>query len=217
MIAWLLIVGALQSGMVRVAGGEFTPLFAAPGQPVVRVAAFAMDTVAVSQAQFQAFARKYPQYAVRGMGSSATLPATNVSWKAANAYCRARGARLPTTYEWEYVARADEKRRDATGDASFRQRILELTMKNRGSNRIGSGLRNVFGIRDLHGGVWEWTHDYNGHLGEHHGHGQSTTQCASGTVQTGDPHDYAAFMRYSFRATADAERGAGNVGFRCAL
>jgi formylglycine-generating enzyme required for sulfatase activity len=217
MIAWLLLVAGLQTGMVRVAGGEFKPLYATPGQPVVQVTAFAIDTVAVSQAQFTQFARRHPQFAVPGMGNSAALPATKVSWKAANAYCQARGARLPSTYEWEYLARADEKRRNASGDASFRQRILELTMKNKPGNRIGGGLRNVFGVRDLHGGVWEWTHDYSGHLGAHHGHGQSTTQCASGTVQTGDASDYAAFMRYSFRSTADADRGASNVGFRCAV
>ena len=97
MIAWLLLVAGMQTGMVRVAGGEFKPLYATPGQPVVQVGAFAIDSVAVSQAQFTVFARKHSQFAVKGMGSSASLPATRVSWAAANAYCKARGARLPTT------------------------------------------------------------------------------------------------------------------------
>ncbi|HET9440342.1 MAG TPA: formylglycine-generating enzyme family protein [Longimicrobiales bacterium] len=217
MLAWLVLVAGLQPGMVRIAGGEFKPLYAMPGHPVAHVSAFAIDTVSVSQAQFLAFTRQQPRWAIKGMGASTTLPATRVSWSAAAAYCKARGARLPTTYEWEYVARADEKRRDAGGDGSFRQRLLELTMKNRGSNRIGGGLRNIWRVRDLHGGVFEWTHDYNGHLDSSHKHGASMPHCASGTVQTGDPSDYAAFMRYSFRSTADADAGAGNVGFRCAV
>ena len=218
MLAALLLAAAtgLQPGMTRIAGGEFTPLYATPGQPAVRVAGFAIDTIPTTEAQFAAFAQRHTRFSFAGMGRSTTRAATRVSWEAAEAYCRARGARLPTTYEWEYVARADESNRDASRRSSFRKRVLELALRTGSNAAIGLGFRTVWGVRDLHGVVFEWTHDYNGHLGAHHGHSGSTMMCASGTVQTGDASDYAAFIRYSFRSTADADRGAGNVGFRCA-
>jgi formylglycine-generating enzyme len=217
MIAALLLMAALQPGMARVAGGEFKPLYATPGRPVVHVASFAMDTLPVSEAQFASFVARQPKWRAASRGGSATRAVRNVSWEAAEAFCRARGARLPTTFEWEYAARADEKRSDASRDPSFRQRVLDLVMRAGSEPRMGRGIRNSWGVRDLHGGVFEWTHDYNAHLGAHHGHGKMMTMCASGTVQTGDAGDYAAFFRYSFRSTADGTRGAGNVGFRCAV
>jgi formylglycine-generating enzyme len=202
----------LQSGMARIEAGTFSPLFRNPGETRVAIAAFAIDTVPVSQAQFLAFAKKHPRLApqfLKNATSSATMPATRVSWYAAEAYCKARGARLPTTNEWEYVALASEKQRNASGQPAFRQRALELAMKADPRRfMIGSGMRNAWGVRDIHGGLTEWTHDFG-----HHKHGAS---CAAGTVQTGDGSDYAAFMRYSFRSSTEAGATAGNVGFRCA-
>jgi formylglycine-generating enzyme required for sulfatase activity len=202
----------LQRGMVRIEAGMFRPLFRNHGETNVRIAGFAIDTVPVSQSQFRAFAQRNPHLAPQFLGnatSSPSMPATRVSWFAAEAYCKARGARLPTTNEWEYVALASESQRNASGQPAFRQRVLELAMRvDPRRFKIGTGLRNVWGVRDTHGGVTEWTHDFG-----HHKHGAS---CAAGTVQTGDGSDYAAFMRYSFRSATEAGATAGNVGFRCA-
>jgi sulfatase modifying factor 1 len=129
MLAALLLAAALQPGMARIAGGEFKPLYALPGQPIVRVTAFAIDTIPVSEAQFATFARQHSQWSFAGMGNSASRAATGMSWHAADAYCRSRKGRLPTTYEWEYVARADERERDATPSHRFRQRLLQLAMR----------------------------------------------------------------------------------------
>ena len=51
---------------------------------------------------------------VANAGSALQRPVTSVTWSAARAYCAAEGTRLPTTAEWEYVAAADERHRDAT-------------------------------------------------------------------------------------------------------
>ena len=240
-LAWTLIPLAVSAGgiprvprgMARVTAGSFEPLYRDAGRSAVRVAAFAVDTVAVSQADFMAFVARNPkwargavspkladpQYLSRG-GEAASRPATEVSWHAATAYCSARGARLPTTSEWEYAARADETARDAAAGSAFKQRALELALGAKpGAFRLGSGLRNVWGIRDLHGGITEWTSDVNPAFGHaHHNHaGAHDASCASGTVETGDGSDYAAFMRYAFRRNARPDMTAPNVGFRCAV
>ena len=220
------------AGMVRIEAGQYRPLRSA-GHGAVRVNAFAIDTIMVSYASFHAFARAHPRWAASNV--SATLadrdylkernpaqaslrPVTFVPWHAAQAYCQARGARLPTTAEWEYLARADERERNAADHAGFRQRALELAMSARPAEfLIGSGLRNVWRVRDLHGGPFEWTQDFSGSAtGERpHLHAPGAT-CGSGAVDTGDASDYAAFLRDAFRSASSARTSAGNITFRCA-
>lgn len=205
-------------GMAPIDGGTFKPLYATAGHRAVQVAPFAIDTVAVSESAFAAFIAQHPRWSLGRTLSNPRKPVTGVTWHAAAAYCSARGARLPTTYEWEYVARANETNRNAAATSSFKQRALELAIKARpASFLLGSGLRNVWGVRDLHGGIAEWTADFNATAHAHnHGKHVPSMTCASGTVETGDPSDYAAFMRYSLRRTLDVNTSAGNVGFRCA-
>lgn len=218
-------------GMAPIAAGSFRPLYAQPGETIVRVAAFRLDTVPVSQADFLAFVSAHPKWQaqrvpalfadanyLRGYRNDALRPAVNVSWFAANAYCKARGARLPTTNEWEYAARADEKRRDAASPA-FKQRVLELAMSADDTYRIGRGLRSVWGVRDLHGGVSEWTADFHtifAGTDSRRSHGERALNCSAGAIDTGDASDYAAFMRYAQRATSNARTTSPNIGFRCA-
>ena len=225
---------AAPRGMVRIEAGSFRPLYAQPGEKIVHVAAFALDTVPVSQAGFLAFVRQQPRWAkgkvpglfadaqyLQRMTGSAEHAVTSVSWFAAEAYCKARGARLPTTSEWEYVARASETQRSAVEQPDFKQRVLDMALARRaGSFRIGSGLRNVWGVRDLHGGIGEWTLDFHTIFGDtdsrRSGHTDRTMTCAAGAVETGDASDYAAFMRYAFRAGASGRTTSTQVGFRCA-
>ena len=91
----------------------------------------------------------------------ARQPVTQVSWFAASAYCEARGARLPRWYEWEFAAAASATRPDARDDPAWRQQILDWYSKSaRGALPVvGASPANYFGIRDLHGVVWEWVED----------------------------------------------------------
>jgi sulfatase modifying factor 1 len=221
-------------GMVRIEAASFRPLYWRPGEELARVRAFAIDTVPVSQASFLAFTRRVPRWAkgqasasvadanyLEGISDDPRRPVTNVSQFAAAAYCSARAARLPTTTEWEYVARASERSRDAGSDPAFRQRTLELALAAEPSQFvIGSGFRNVWGVRDLHGGVNEWTADFQtmvgGKGGAHAAHEKPASTCSAGVSETGDSGDYSAFLRHSFRQTAQPRTGAPNLGFRCA-
>jgi len=222
------------AGMARIEGGRFRPLLARTADDALQLASFAIDTMPVSHASFARFVRANPEWA-RGRVPSeladegylqvlksplplGVRPATQVSRFAAAAYCQARAARLPTTDEWEYVARASESDRNAAAGSAFRERALRLALAaDPGSYLLGSGFRNAWGVYDLHGGINEWTLDAQrrGHDEAHAGH-KAAPSCGSGSTQSDQTNDYAAFLRFSFRSALSARTTAPNLGFRCA-
>ncbi len=231
--------------MVRVPGGDYLPFFeksAGKGKTWVasipgRVAAFRLDVFPVTNGQFLDFVRQHPEwrrsrvkplFADRGYLAkwrsdlklaeawAASEPVTNVSWFAAEAYCEARGLRLPTTEQWEY-ALADQGR----DQALVAQRSLAwFSAPNpRHLDAVGRGAPNGFGLYDLVGLVWEWTLDNNSFMT---GTEQRNTSgeddaafCGSGSIGVRDAADYPAFMRYALRTSLKAAYTVDNVGFRC--
>jgi len=154
----------------------------ADNAPVV-VDAFRMRVTPVSKGEFQRFVANRPQWQrgkiartfadatyLQDWKTSLALagpdepdrPAVNVSWFAAQEFCESEGGRLPTWYEWEYVAAADATRRDARADPAWLARILGwyATSTHAGLPAVG-GAANVYGARDMHGLVWEWVDDFN--------------------------------------------------------
>ena len=224
--------------MARIPGGSYVPLFA-NGRRTVTVRGFALDRYPVTRAEYLAFVTAQPRWrrgtarrALAGAGYLATwpsatsagsdaerLPATEVSWFAARAYCAWRGKRLPSTDEWEYAARASETSRDASRDAAFTARLLELYLA-RGRRAVGSTFRNAYGVWDLHGLVWEWTEDFNSLLVSTDSRATSGRDhalfCAAGVIGATDPANYPALLRYGFRAALDGRTTTERLGFRCA-
>jgi sulfatase modifying factor 1 len=205
------------------------------------VAAFDMDTYPVTNAEYLAFVHQHPQWrksqAKKLFVDSSYLahwkgdlelgelappesPVVNVSWFAARAYLRTRDKDLPTVDQWEYVAAASETRADASRDPAFFDRVRAWYGQpvRRPLPRIGSGFRNLYGARDLHGLVWEWTLDFNSALvtGESRGDSalERTLYCGSGAVGAADFENYPAFMRYAFRGSLEARYAIGSLGFR---
>lgn len=82
----------------------------------------------------------------------------------------------------------------------------------------------MYGVSGMHGGPWEWTDDFNSVLvsadsREAGGTGRHTdfrAVCASAAIGATDPSNYAAFLRYAFRAALDARSTVEMLGFRCA-
>lgn len=205
------------------------------------VGAFEMDVYPVTNGEFLAFLRTHPEWqrskASRlfvdesylrhwrgdldpGDNAPERSPVVNVSWFAARAFLKSQGKALPTVDQWEYVAAADERRTDASRDPAFHER-LRLWYGRPTPARlppVGATIRNVYGVHDLHGLVWEWTLDFNATFisGESRADASRdrTLYCGSGSVNASNFEDYAAFMRYAFRSSLQARYGVANLGFR---
>jgi formylglycine-generating enzyme len=229
-----------QREAARIPEGSVLPLYAIHPEPVA-IAAFELDRYPVTRAHYLAFVQAVPRWRKSqvkpifagpgylagwtsdlsfGSPSLADHPVTGVSWFAAKAYCEWEGKRLATVEEWEYVARASERSRDASQDPEFRRRVLELQSAHRVPAPIGSGFRNVFGVWDLHGLVHEWTMNFNSTMvsddSRRNGSRNRDAYCAAGVISATDPSNYAAFLRYAFRAGLEGSTTVGNLGFRCA-
>jgi len=207
------------AGMVRVPAGSFRPLYSTPGMRNVRVAAFYIDRDLVTRGDYERFAGAKLQRDQAQSAVSLSQPATSVSWLEAQAYCAAKGKRLPSTNEWEYLAAASETRRDASRDPAFRRRVLAMYA----ARPRPRGLTNIYGVTDMHGPVWEWTLDFNAvgaddartmHMAMN-GHAHEAS-CAGAAIGASDPTDYAGFLRSAMRAGLTRKSALGGLGFRCA-
>ena len=210
-------------------------------QGLATVRPFSMRALPVSNGEFSNFTQKSPQWRARNVAAvfadrqylshwpasglpgkeQLAQPVTNVSWFAAQAYCESEGARLPTWHEWEYAAAADETRVDARDDPAWRERILAwYSRKSAPLPNAGSTAKNVYGIHDLHGVIWEWVHDTSALMvsGDSRNQGDPDTLqfCGAGALSANDRENYPVLMRIAMLSSLGAASTTRNLGFRCA-
>lgn len=226
--------------MVLIEGSRYIPLYGRDST-VVEVKDFKMDIYPVTTEDYIQFLKDNPKWrksqVVKLFADKSYLtnwktdvrpndsidpksPVNYVSWFAAKAYCECQNKRLPTVDEWEYVAMADETTRDARVKPSYNEKILAWYEAPRTKqNRVGESPKNVWGVYDLHGLLWEWTLDFNSVLitGESRKDvdKDSNLFCGSAAVNATDLMNYAAFMRYAIRGSLKAKYSMKNLGFRC--
>lgn len=226
--------------MVFIKGGEFVPLYGLPKEKdFVRISSFYIDEYPVTNKEFFEFLKKRTAFQKgrisglyadkeylkhwHGFPSARQLksPVVYVSWFAADEYCRSKGGRLPTVFEWEYVAQASETKKDGSSDEVFMKKILEWYSKPASENlrKIGEGKPNFFGVYDLHGLIWEWTEDFNSVFvtaDNRQDKDQLKALFCGATGLGADRLNYSAFMRYALRNSLKGHYTLPNLGFRCA-
>jgi len=234
---------AAGNGWVQVPGGSFESAIDFEDVDTLRVAPFELQRRPVTNAEFLAFVQARPEWRRDRVASvladgrylqhwpEATAlesdaqgrqPVVNVSWFAAQAYCEAQGARLPTWAEWEYVAAADETRRDARRDPAWRERILAWYSEPTRKVLPRAGLRapNAYGVQDIHGLVWEWTEDFSSLLMDPESRNQGDPGkakfCGAGALSIDDRDNYAVLMRVAMLSSLAANDTTTSMGFRCA-
>lgn len=86
-------------------------------------------------------------------------PATETTWAGALAYCRWRGARLPTEAEWEAAARGAQGRPFPWGDAMPTAELAVIGLPSGTTVPVGSRARGATpeGLLDMAGSLLEWT------------------------------------------------------------
>lgn len=233
--------GQVKKDMKLIKGGQFVPLYGNDSLDT-KVDDFYLDTYLVTNEDFLSFVKENESYSkdkiiklfadenylrkwesnfVPGAQINLKAPVTSVSWYAAKEYCTSKGKRLATIDEWEYAAMASETLKNAQRDSTFNHKIIASyeTPKTYQKN-VGSTYKNIWGLYDMHGLVWEWTSDFNAIMITGESRQDKDTDkdlfCGSSSINATNLMDYAAFMRYAFRGSIEAKFSIQNLGFRCA-
>ena len=133
----------------------------------------------LTQGQWKAVMGTEPWKGEKYVKEGANYPATYVSWEDAMSYLKTLTARerrsgalpvgweysLPSEAQWEYACRGGRETAYSFGDNAsqlgqygwFKENADSV--KEEYAHEVGKKLPNEFGLRDMHGNVWEWCND----------------------------------------------------------
>lgn len=137
-------------------------------------------------------------------------PINCVTFRQAEAYCRAQGARLPTEVEWEYLARGGTAYlKYPWGDESPDGRACWKTPRTCPVKSFAAG---AFGLFDISGNVWEWTDSWYG------AYPWPPTLGFAKVYRGGSfSRRFEKWMHTRLRNRADPDQSGAHLGFRCVV
>lgn len=172
---------------------------------------------------------RYP-FGPQGSRAQSDHPVTQVSWNDANAYAQWRGKRLPTQWEWEWVAKnaSNSDQRYTWGESLtegslFKANVWQgsfpyINTEEDGfltTSPVGYFGRNALGVSDMGGNVWQWCEDDIHPTAQEQHIDPGKRKVIRGGSFLCDPkvcHGY----RVTGRASSTPESGMVHIGFRCA-
>jgi eukaryotic-like serine/threonine-protein kinase len=146
-------------------------------EPIHRVVIpedFWLGTTPVTQEQFAVWTRAKKIEHKNDFDGNPDHPAEQMTWHQAVEYCDwltkkfakdmpegYRLATLPTEAHWEYACRGKSQTEYSNGDGEAALAAVGWYNENSGytTKPVGELAPNSFGLRDMHGNVWEWCLD----------------------------------------------------------
>jgi formylglycine-generating enzyme required for sulfatase activity len=158
----------------------------------------------------------------------AKLPVEKVSWEDCQEYIKklnelgvAPGGfkfALPTEEEWEYACRAGTKTTYFFGNTLKKEQANIFSDKTK---EVGSYPANTWGLRDMHGNVWEWCDDsYEGYPrggGDGWDPVWENFEGEAYVTRGGGLYGHIGFHRSAFRGYDPPHAKGNHLGFRLAL
>ncbi len=151
-------------------------------------------------------------------------PVACVSWDDAQAYVKwlsketGKSYRLPTEAEWEYAARSGKEgaypwgrsigKNNANCSGDLCGDKFEYT------SPVGSFAANSFGLKDMHGNVWEWVSDWSGDYAANPQQDPEGASSGANRVLRGGSWSYGPDVRSAYRLISSPDIRGSNFGFR---
>jgi formylglycine-generating enzyme required for sulfatase activity len=137
-------------------GGKAAPANFAVGDRRLFLESFAYPVIGLDDDEARIGVRDGRFVADSGFESH---PVTEVTWAGALAYCRWRGARLPSEADWEAAARGPAGRRYPWGDAAPSGERAAVGQPSGATLPVGSRPKGATpeGLLDMAGSLAEWT------------------------------------------------------------
>lgn len=181
----------------------------------VSLPAFAIDRREVRLVEYQSFASG-------GTGAGPDHPVVGVTWAEAEAFCEARGGRLPTEEEWERACKASSGGPYPWGQGQDRPAawweesqygkyglLPGIMTRPRGDPSTSS----PEGVEELAGSVWEWTST------GYHRDGYARPELARGSpwkvIRGGSYANLPSYATCTHREPARPDEPRLTLGFRC--
>jgi formylglycine-generating enzyme required for sulfatase activity len=153
-----------------------------------------------------------PVYTISGRTPTSGYPITSAT---VEADFNANGYRLPTEAEWEYACRAETITAYHTGNTISDNTGWYNVNSNSKTHEVGKKTANAWGLKDMHGNVWEWCWDW---YGAYPGDGLIDYKgLASGTnrvIRGGSWSSSAQYVRSASRNNGYQHISSNTVGFR---